>query len=61
MWDNNESYGTSKRSKVKINHLLVTTSDHIITFLAALKKFDEYLTENNIEKHVVFLSDGQGS
>ena len=49
----------------KINHLLVTTSDHgvsdHITFLAALKEFDEYLTENNIQKPVVLLSDGHSS
>ena len=49
----------------KIKHLLVSTSengsqDHK-TLLAAYKKFDAYLTEKNIERPVVILSDGHSS
>ena len=49
----------------KIQHLLVTTSETGVsdhkTLLAAYKEFDQYLTEKNIVRPVILLSDGHSS
>ena len=49
----------------KIRHLLVSTAENGVstneTFLDAAKEFDAYLTEHNVKRPVVLLSDGHGS
>ena len=49
----------------KIDHLLVSTAENGVstheTFLDAVKEFDAYLTEKNIKRPVVLLSDGHSS
>ena len=49
----------------KIQHLLVTTSESGVTdhktLLAAYQEFDKYLTDKNILRPVVLLSDGHSS
>ena len=49
----------------KIRHLLISVTENGVqtasSLLAAYKEFDEYLTENNVPKPVVLLSDGHSS
>jgi len=48
-----------------IQHLLITTCDHGVSdhksLLDMYKEFDEYLTEKNVTRPVVLLSDGHSS
>ena len=54
-----------KEAVENIKHLLISTSENGVqdhkTLLAAYKKFDSYLTEWNVERPVVILSDGHSS
>ena len=53
-----------------IDHLLITTSEHgtsehgtsdTDTSMAACNEFDKYLTEHDIERPIVLMSDGHSS
>ena len=54
-----------KEAVENIKHLLISTSENGVqehkTLLAAYKKFDSYLTEWNVERPGVILSDGNSS
>ena len=54
-----------KEAAEKIQNLLISTSENGVstheTFLAAAKEFDDYLTEKQIKRPVVLLSDGHSS
>ena len=54
-----------KEAAEKIQNLLISTSENGVstheTFLVAAKEFDDYLTEKQIKRPVVLLSDGHSS